>query len=170
MNTPFHPSSTSIAVRPATLADIEQLSPLFDAYRRFYEKPSDLARARQYLHDRIESRESVVLLASAVAVPGQAIGFCQLYPTFCSVEMASIYALYDLFVIPAARRAGVGRALLQVAEKLALDSGKVRLELRTARSNLPAQAAYESLSWVQDECFICYSKSAAANDPLSTPS
>jgi GNAT superfamily N-acetyltransferase len=170
MNTPLHFSSTSIAVRPATLADIEQLTSLFDEYRRFYEQPPDVAQAKQYLHDRITNRESVVLLANAVAVPGQTIGFCQLYPTFCSVEMAPIYALYDLFVIPAARRAGVGRALLQAAEQHALDSGKVRLELRTARSNLPAQATYESLSWVQDGRFLCYSKRAAASDPPSTAS
>ena len=31
----------SIAVRQATLADLEPLVPLFDAYRVFYRKPSD---------------------------------------------------------------------------------------------------------------------------------
>ena len=84
--------------RLATLADLDLIAPLFNAYRQFYDQPADLDLARRYLNDRMGSGESAVLLALDAA--GQAIGFCQLYPTFCSVEARPIYSLYDLFVVP----------------------------------------------------------------------
>jgi len=84
------------------------------------------------------------------------------YPTFCSVEAKPIYSLYDLFVSPEVRRSGVGKVLLQAAEKLAAATGKARMDLTTARTNKPAQAVYESLGWVRDEVFYAYSKTVGA--------
>jgi ribosomal protein S18 acetylase RimI-like enzyme len=86
------------------------------------------------------------------------VGFCQLYPTFCSVEARPIYILYDLFVAPAARRSGAGRALLLAAEDLAVRNGKVRMDLATARTNRSAQSLYESSGWTRDELFCTYNK------------
>ena len=153
---PTPPMPIPIAIRTATPADVDAVAPLFDAYRQFYDQPPDLARARAFLHDRLHRQESVVLLAGPAAQPPQ--GFCQLYPSFCSVQAQPIYTLYDLYVRPEARRAGVGRALLQAAEALAAAHGKARMDLTTAKTNLKAQAAYESLGWVRDEVFFAYSK------------
>ena len=86
------------------------------------------------------------------------MGFCQLYPSFCSVEAKPIYVLYDLFVAPQARRGGAGTALLRAAEATAQTKGKARMDLTTAKTNLGAQAAYEALGWVRDEVFLSYSK------------
>ena len=147
----------TIQTRIATLADLEVIAPLFDAYRQFYEQTSDLAVARSFILNRLQNNESVVLLASNEL--GHVVGFCQLYPTFCSVEAKPIYSLYDLFVSPAARRSGAGRVLLKAAEKLAAERGRARMDLTTAKTNKPAQAAYESLGWVRDEIFFAYSKS-----------
>ena len=147
---------STVQTRIATLDDLDVIAPLFDAYRQFYEQVPDLALATSFIHDRLKSHESVILLASIGA--GPAIGFCQLYPTFCSVEAKPIYSLYDLFVSPAARRSGAGRVLLMAAERLANANGKARMDLTTAKTNLPAQAAYESLGWVRDEVFYAYSK------------
>lgn len=47
---------------------------------------------------------------------------------------------------------------LLVAEQLAAKHGKARMGLTTARTNLPAQAAYEGLGWVRDEVYFSYSK------------
>lgn len=151
---------TTIHTRLASLADLDVVAPLFDAYRQFYEQAPDLALARDFIRDRLVNNESIVLLA--LNEDQEAVGFCQLYPTFCSVEAKPIYALYDLFVSPEERRSGAGKALLQAAERLAADAGKARMDLTTARSNNAAQAAYESLGWVRDEVFYAYSKSIAA--------
>jgi len=73
-----------------------------------------------------------------------------------SVSAAKIYVLYDLFVAQSARRHEVARALMQAAHAYTQKSGAVRLELATARTNLHAQALYESLGWVRDEAFYRY--------------
>jgi ribosomal protein S18 acetylase RimI-like enzyme len=147
---------TTIQTRIATIADVDVIAPLFDAYRQFYKQPHDLVKAKNFVHARIHRQESVILLACNA--DQKVIGFCQLYPTFCSVEAQPIYTLYDLFVDPDTRRSGAGKILLLAAEKFAVDNGMVRLDLTTAKTNLPAQAAYESLGWVRDEIFYAYSK------------
>lgn len=149
------------AIRPASLDDLDQIAALFDSYRQFYEQPPDLPLARRFIRARIIGKESVILLAEDGT--RRAIGFCQLYPSFCSVIAAPILTLYDLFVIPGVRGAGTGRALLQAAHRHAADAGVARLDLTTARNNLPAQALYASLGWVRDEIFYTYNL-AVKND------
>ena len=151
---------STIRTRIATLADLDVIASLFDAYRQFYGQEPDLALAKSFIGARLQADESVILLASNEAQ--EFIGFCQLYPTFCSVEAKPIYSLYDLFVSPEVRRSGVGKVLLQAAEKLAAATGKARMDLTTARTNKQAQAVYESLGWVRDEVFYAYSKTVGA--------
>jgi ribosomal protein S18 acetylase RimI-like enzyme len=144
---------TALATRHATPDDLDELAPLFDAYRRFYEQPGDVALAGAYLHARMERGESVILVAVADA---QLLGFCQMYPTWCSVAAARIFVLYDLFVDAEVRRAGVGRALMLAAQAFGREAGAVRLDLSTAHTNTRAQALYESLGWQRDEVFGVY--------------
>jgi ribosomal protein S18 acetylase RimI-like enzyme len=146
-----------IVVRRATLADLDELAPLFDAYRRFYEKPADLGLARRYLEERLQRDESVVFVA-ALGDEQRLIGFTQLYATFCSVAAAPYVVLYDLFVASSARRGGAGHALMQAAEDYARANGYSRLELQTARTNHQAQALYEGRRWERDEAFFVYAK------------
>jgi ribosomal protein S18 acetylase RimI-like enzyme len=151
-------TSTNKAVftRLATLADLASIAPLFNAYRQFYEQADDLAVASAFIQERLAKAESVIILALDDAQT--VIGFCQLYPTFCSVEAAPIYTLYDLFVLPQARRTGAATALLQAADAYAAQTGRVRMDLTTARTNSSAQALYESEGWVQDAVFLTYNK------------
>ncbi|KFJ12400.1 acetyltransferase domain protein [Delftia acidovorans] len=146
----------STAIHTAIPEDAALIAPLFDAYRQFYEQPADADAALAFITARLERGESVILLARRP--DGSALGFCQLYPSFCSVLAAPIYVLYDLFVLPDARRLGVGRALLQAAEAHARATGHARMDLTTARNNLRAQALYESLGWVRDEVFLTYAR------------
>jgi ribosomal protein S18 acetylase RimI-like enzyme len=90
------------------------------------------------------------------------IGFCQIYPSFCSVAAAKIGVLYDLFVDNSARKTGAGRALMLAAHEYAATNGMARLDLSTAKDNLTAQALYESLGWQRDEIFYAYSKEITA--------
>ncbi len=146
---------SNLSTRIATASDIPAVASLFDGYRQFYAQAPDLALATAFIHDRISKNESVILVAEA---QGVIVGFCQLYPTFCSVEAKPIYSLYDLFVAPAARKLGVGKALLLAAEQHAVQNGFARMDLTTAKTNVPAQALYESLDWQRDEVFYAYSK------------
>ena len=74
---------TITKIQHATLADLEVVSILFDAYRQFYQQAADLMLAKQFIEQRMRRSESVILLA--FNNDQRAIGFCQLYPTFCSV-------------------------------------------------------------------------------------
>jgi len=151
----------ALTIRHAGLADLDTLAPLFDAYRRFYEQPGDVAGAAAFLRERLERRESTILLAEDA---GRLAGFCQLYPSWCSVAAARIFVLYDLFVDPAARRGGVGRALMRAAQAFGRAAGAARLDLTTARTNAQAQALYESLGWQRDDVFLAYSLALAGVD------
>lgn len=144
-----------VSVELATLADLEAVATLFDAYRQFYECPADLAAARRYIDARMQNGDSTILVARDAT--RKAVGFTQLYPTFCSVNMAKIFVLYDLFVHPSQRGAGTGRALMLRAQDLARDAGAIRLDLRTARTNTTAQGLYESLGWSKVEWLLDYS-------------
>ncbi len=144
-------------IRTATSHDLPLVAPLFDAYRQFYDQAPDLATATAFIRARMARQESVILLALDGHGPeAQATGFCQLYPSFCSVEAAPIYVLYDLFVSPHARQAGTGRALLRAAAQQARDQGMARMDLTTARTNLNSQALYASEGWTQDRIFLAY--------------
>jgi ribosomal protein S18 acetylase RimI-like enzyme len=151
---------TALTTRHATPDDLDALAPLFDAYRRFYEQPGDIALAGAYLHARMERGESTILVAEADA---RLLGFCQLYPTWCSVAAARIFVLYDLFVDDGVRRAGIGRALMLAAQAFGRAAGAVRLDLSTARTNARAQALYESLGWQRDDTYLVYSLSLAGD-------
>lgn len=133
-------------------AQVECLVPLFDAYRRFYGLAPDPDLARRYLAARLERGESMVLLARGP--DGEAVGFVQLYPTFSSLRAARVFVLYDLFVVPGARRHGVARQLMEAAVDEARTEGAAALSLQTARTNHAAQRLYESLGWKREEEFV----------------
>ncbi len=135
-------------------ADLQAAASLFDAYRQFYGQPSDLLAATDFLRQRGERREAVLLLARDAS--GQALGFCQNYPSYSSVSLAPIWVLNDLFVSASARRCGAGRALLAAAESAARRAGAIRLTLSTQQANHRAQALYESMQWVRDGEFFTY--------------
>lgn len=152
-----------VKTRLAEARDLDAVAELFDAYRQFYEKPADLSLARRYLAERFQRKESVVIVAEKAG--GEIVGFTQLYPAFCSVLADRTFVLYDLFVTPAARGTGAGRALMEAAEAHARKAGAARLELQTAKSNKIGQSLYESCDWQRDELFFNYSKSLAETKP-----
>jgi GNAT superfamily N-acetyltransferase len=150
-------SNSHTKVTPADLRrpqDLQAAALLFDAYRQFYGKPSDLVAATDFLYERGVLGQSMLLLARDLS--GQAIGFCQSHPSFSSVSIAPIWVLNDLFVCEGARRCGAARALLIAAAEAARRAGVIRLTLSTQQSNHSAQALYESMRWLRDGEFFTY--------------
>lgn len=138
----------------ATLANLDQLAPLFDSYRQFYQQPPDLAGALTFLAERLAHQESVVFLA--LNEHAQGIGFTQLYPSFSSVSLRRLWILNDLFVAPTARKQGIAVKLLDVARQHAIQTGAKGLTLQTAHTNLPAQTLYEAQGWQWDTEYRSY--------------
>jgi len=137
----------------ATPADVGEAALLFDAYRQFYDKPPDLEAARRFLFARLSKGESVLFLARHGE---RLVGFVQLYPVFSSVALMRQWILNDLYVLPDARKLGVGRALVERARELAEATRANCLTLETATDNIPAQRLYEDLGWKREQEFFRY--------------
>ena len=152
------PQRDPTMITQANLDDLEQVAVLFDLYRQFYEEEADLNLARQYIEQRMQTQSSVIFIAwDKAGADKKAIGFTQLYATYCSVEASTIWVLYDLFVDSSQRNQGVGRALMNRAKAMALESGASRIDLETAVDNISAQGLYETLGYKRDSDFYKYS-------------
>ena len=141
-------------IRLAEARDLDQLAELFDQYRQFYECPPDLGAAKNWIAENLERGRSTLFAADNGS---QLFGFTQLYPALCSVDLVDYFVLYDLYVIEAARRQGIARALMNAASEWAKAQGAARLDLETARDNAPGQALYKDLGYELDEVFLKFS-------------
>jgi ribosomal protein S18 acetylase RimI-like enzyme len=141
-------------IASATTEDLEALVELFAAYLRFYQVDKPPSVVRVFLVERLSRGDSTLLLGRDAA--GTALGFVQLYPYFASLVLRPAWLLSDLYVAQAARRRGVGTALMNAARVHAEASGACGLQLETGKGNLEAQALYERLGYVRDEVFYTY--------------
>jgi ribosomal protein S18 acetylase RimI-like enzyme len=142
-------------IRKATLDEISEVARLFDLYRQFYECEPDLELATDFIASRISNNESTIF--AAMQGP-KAMGFVQLYASFCSVEAIRIQILYDLYVEASARGKGVGEQLMNRASRFTRESGASRIDLSTAHSNSAGQRLYEKLGYkIVDAEFHSYS-------------
>ena len=146
--------NANVTFRLAESSDLDQLADLFDQYRQFYECPPDLSAAKNWIAENFERGRSTIFAADDGY---QLVGFTQLYPALCSVDLVDYFVLYDLFVAPSARRQGIARALMNEASKWAKAQGAARLDLETARDNYPGQALYRDLGYELDEVFLKFS-------------
>ena len=151
----------NITARRAHRDDVSSLATLFDLYRQFYECPADLDAATNWIQHNMEAQRSVIFTADTGS---ELLGFVQLYPALCSVDLVEYYVLYDLYVLKHARRQGVARTLMNAASQWAREQGAARLDLETARDNTAGQALYRSLGYTLDEVFLKFSLD------LTTPS
>jgi len=142
-----------LSIRVATIDDLEDLTRLFDAYRVFYEKSSDMIAAKSFLQKRISNNESIIYIAF---IDNNTVGFTQIYPLFSSVSMQRMFLLNDLYVDPQYRCKGIGEALLNRGKQYTIENNGKSLILETAIDN-PAQHLYERLGWTKDTEYLHYS-------------
>lgn len=141
-------------VRKALLTDLDQLSVLFDDYRVFYEKSSDVPAAREFLKSRLMQGDSEIF----VAVDGNSLaGFVQLYPLFSSTRMKRLWLLNDLFVQPKFRGNGMSVALIHAAKVLCRQSEACGMMLETAKSNFIGNQLYPATGFSLDTDHNYYS-------------
>lgn len=142
-----------INVRQAVFSDLEALADLFNQYRVFQGKASDLPAAAAFLQARFDHGESVVFLGSEAATP---VGFAQIYPIYSSTALARVFILNDLYLHERGRRKGVGSQLLSAVESYAWSHGAARVTLNVAIENTTGQALYEAQGWRKDSQFFMY--------------
>ena len=142
-------------VEQATLKNVDELAVLFDQYRVFYQKPTDLAAAKKFLRERLERDESIAYVS--FNDKNAMTGFTQLYPLFSSTRMKRLWLLNDLFVDPDHRGKGISVALIDRAKELARQTGACGLMLETAKTNKIGNSLYPKTGFVLDEDHNYYS-------------
>jgi GNAT superfamily N-acetyltransferase len=131
-------------IRAATASDVESIlafiRELAEYERLEHEVVATSDSIRQWLFGARPAAE--VLIAE---IAGEAVGFALFFTSFSTfLAQPGIY-LEDLFVRPAHRGAGIGRALLQRVAELACERGCGRLEWAVLDWNEPAIGFYERL-------------------------
>jgi len=120
-------------IAKASLADLDGLVNLFDQYRVWYRKTSDLEKATDFLKSRLANGDSEIFIAKNDA--GELVGFTQCYPLFSSTRMQRMWLLNDLFVEPSCRGQGTSKALINAAKDLARSTEAAGILLETEKSN-----------------------------------
>ncbi|MFZ2319965.1 MAG: GNAT family N-acetyltransferase [Pseudomonas sp.] len=143
-----------MSVTAVGVADLDALVPLFAGYLQFYQVPRSATEIHAFLLERLQRGDAQLFISRDEQ--GMAQGFTQLYPLQSSLALAPAWLLSDLFVLPSARRQGVGEALMNAARAYAEARGACGLQLETAKTNLAGQALYERLGYVRDELYLTY--------------
>ena len=154
-----------LTMRLARHDDIEHLAALFDHYRQFYDYPPDYDAAERWLTINLAEARSTIFVADTGR---ELLGFTQLYPALCSVDLVTYFVLYDLFVAETARRRGIAKSLMNTASEWATTQGAARIDLETARDNAPGQSLYRSLGYELDEVFLKFSLDLGNNKATRT--
>lgn len=105
------------------------------------------------------SREPLAVLV-AEAVPGQLAGFAELsirsYADGCTTDRVGY--LEGWYVVPEARRQGVGRALVEAAEDWARAQGCTEFASDTEADNERSAAAHRALGFTEAALIRCFRK------------
>jgi GNAT superfamily N-acetyltransferase len=130
-------------IEPVSEAQLEQLLPLIAAYQRFYEvEDIDTERNHTFFARFIAPSDDGLLLAAWQG--DDPLGYACLYWHFTSLVPAETVLMNDLFVDPAARGQGTGRALIETSAAVARKRGAHHLEWATAPDNKIAQRLYDA--------------------------
>ena len=122
-----------------TRREIEALAEIFDHYRAHYGEASDTSRSARWLEQNLSTGRLRVFIAED---RGRFVGFAITMEMPGSLRLAHYWQIRDLFVQPAHRRLGVGRALLASVRAAAIASGALRLVVQTEDDNDPALRLY----------------------------
>lgn len=132
-------------IQLATINNLNELSILFDAYRQFYNKESDIEAAKEFLTERINQNESKIFIAFNGS---EAVGFIQLYPLFSSTRMKRFWILNDLFVNEDYRGKGFSKLLIEKAKELCYQTNACGMLLETSVTNTIGNNLYPAMGFV----------------------
>jgi ribosomal protein S18 acetylase RimI-like enzyme len=136
-----------LGVRLAGSADADAAGRLLDAFNREYDEPTPgperlAARVRELL----AGGDTAVLVGGAGPDGLAVLRFrAALWTTALECYLA------ELYVVPALRGRGLGRALLEAAMDVARGRGADRMDLGTSDDDIAARALYERLGFTNRE-------------------
>lgn len=147
----------SVAITRVGEEDLADLLPLMRGYSDFYEvdPPDDalLALARALIAN--PEHEGIQLIARDED-DGEPLGFATIYWLWSTSRAARIGLMNDLFTAEAARRRGVGEALIRACLDAVRELGGAVLQWQTATDNHTAQALYERVGGIREQWYDYY--------------
>jgi GNAT superfamily N-acetyltransferase len=138
------PARADFEIRPAARADVPELLRLIRELA-VYEKLEHMAVGTEAMLAEALFGARPAAEALVAQSGGRAVGFALFFTTFSTFLCRPGLYLEDLFVEPAHRGAGIGKALLARLAALAAQRGCGRLEWRVLDWNEPSIRFYESL-------------------------
>lgn len=133
-----------LTITTVNRSDVSDVMPMLRAYCDFYEvnpPDSDLRALVMALID--DPSDGVQLIARNEQ--GEPAGFATVFWTRQTLYASRVGVLNDLFVLPAGRGQGTGRALIARALELCRDRGATKLVWETALDNETAQRLYDGI-------------------------
>lgn len=141
------PERPESAVRKAGPGDAAVIGRLLDDFNReFDESTPGPAKLAERIGQLMSSGDTAVLLGGAGPAGLAVLRFRPAIGT----EGLECY-LAELYVVPARRGAGLGRALMEAAIQTARDQGADTMDLNTSEDDVAARALYESLGFSNRE-------------------
>lgn len=140
--------------RPLNKSDYAQWRSLWDQYLLFYNHELSEDQT-QITFDRLVSEGSGIY-GLVLEVENKILGFA--HASFTHSTWSNNLELYleDLFVDPASRGSGFGRALIEATVALAKEHDSTRVYWQTHKDNLQAQELYKSMATKSE--FVTYEK------------
>ena len=149
-------------IRAAAPADVSQILRFVRELAAFEREPDAVEATEASLHDALFGPHPAA--EAVVAEAGEPLGFALFFHNFSTWTGKRGLYLEDLYVTPAARGRGVGKALLRHLAGVAVDRGCARFEWSVLDWNADAIAFYRSVGAVgMDEWTIL----RVTGDPLA---
>jgi GNAT superfamily N-acetyltransferase len=145
-------------IDPVNTGGYDDVLALIADYQRFYGVDTpDPQRNREFFARFLGKSEAGCILGARSG--GRLVGYACLYFSPSSVDAMDIVILNDLYVVPDARGAAVGRRLIEATTAVARSRHVERVRWSTAIDNRRAQRLYEQMgaqrsTWFEYEVVV----------------
>lgn len=136
-----------LTVRRATAADAHAIGQLLHDFNQEYDDPTPGPQVLAERAGRLLGTDGTVIILGGPGPDGLAV--LRLRPALWSAGLECCLA--ELYVAPARRGHGLGRALMESAIEQARQHGADYMELGTGEDDVAARALYESLGFTNRE-------------------
>ncbi|MTB89229.1 GNAT family N-acetyltransferase [Aeromicrobium senzhongii] len=138
---------TDPRIRPAQTDDVPAMVQLVHDLAAYERAPDECVLTDQMLHERLFG-SSPALYAHVAEVDGVVVGVAIWFLNFSTWDGVHGIHLEDLYVDPAHRGSGLGKALLARLAQVCVERGYSRLQWQVLDWNTPSIEFYRSLGGV----------------------
>jgi ribosomal protein S18 acetylase RimI-like enzyme len=139
--------SSEAKIRRATVEDAGAIGRLLHDFNAEFDEPTPAAEVLAERAAAFIARGELTFLLAGEGPDG--VAQMRFLPSIWSGELDAY--LEELYVVPARRGQGIGRALLEAAMATARADGATHMDLNTGETDTAARALYESVGFTNHE-------------------